>query len=99
MDDFVAEFARRDDLNDVLCLVVLRKGKEEHLLKMTDGRRLPVLIDSREADFEGKYGLTSSRPWRILDRRGCIAADSLGLRLAEAADPEPLGEVLRRIDH
>jgi hypothetical protein len=98
MDDFSREFARTAEFEDVVALVILKKDKEKHLKKMVADRRLPLLLDTEEVNFERIYGMTSGKPWRVFDRRGCIAADSLGLRLKDAEDPAPLMRLLREID-
>jgi len=99
MDDFGKEFARTDEFEDVVTLVILKKNKDKHLKKLVADRRLPLLLDTEEVDFERIYGFTSGKPWRVFDRRGCIAADSLGLRLKDAEDPALLMQLLREIDH
>ncbi|MBD3236523.1 MAG: hypothetical protein GF330_07455 [Candidatus Eisenbacteria bacterium] len=98
MDDYQEIFASTEEFSDVACLVLLKKDKQPRLEKMVRDRPLPLLQDTPEVDFENVYGMTSSRPWRVFDRRGCVAADSLGLRLKDAGSPEPLMELLREID-
>jgi hypothetical protein len=98
MDDYQQVFASREEFSDVACLVLLKKDRQKRLRKMVGERGLPLLQDTPEVDFEGTYGMDSGHPWRVFDRRGCIAADSLGLRLKDEGSPEPLMELLRRID-
>lgn len=98
MDDYQQVFASSGEFADVTCLVLLKKDKMRRLKKMVGDRRLPLLQDTPEVDFERVYGMTSSSPWRVFERGGCVAADSLGLRLKDQGSPEPLMELLREID-
>lgn len=65
---------------------------------MVENHRLPVLQDTREVDVERTYGIISSKAWRVFNRAGCVASDTVGIRLDTATTPEPLMELLRRID-
>jgi hypothetical protein len=92
VDSFTTALSARPEFADLVVLVVLRQGSKERLAKMVAERRLPVLEDIPEVDFQRTFGVSGARAFFFFDRKGCM------VEFENAVAPEKPGQLDQLLD-